>query len=441
MGKYRTIMLYFMMPLVLLLGCKEEQTGDMLNNNAKNNESDDFLKEEVTLTIMMWDNWGQGFEENVKNVIEEEFPNIKIENIGGDTYDKESIEEALTAGIVPDIIFSQRQSFVESLEEFELGYDMTELIEKHNFDISRYDPEHLDEWRSWTDGELWLLPFMADRYALHYNKEIFDLFGVDYPTDGMTWPEVIDLAKEVTGERDGVQYQGLQIAGGGHLALTQVMGDEQLIDPETDEVLWVDNPYVKDYLEMIEEVNSIPGNVLPEESDAWIEDQTLAMQTLWLNLHTPENLDFDIVTFPQWEEAPNIGPLAGGWALGITKPSENKDAAMIALKHLYSDEYIGNIGDSPLHAPFPHLFTEDVDLDDLLGWELMEKFRGKNLEALFKLKPTGGPRFRSKYDLGAINQIQSLEEDFLESGLDVNTFLREIKEKEEIRIMEEKGMK
>lgn len=437
---------------IVLVGCQSsDSSGKKRNENngttQTNNESavneyvdENILDEEATITFMMWDDWGQGFEENIKNVVEEQYPNITIENIGGDTGNKDWIEDALTADIIPDIIFAHRQYHVKLLEEYRLGYDMTDLLEKHQFDLSRYEEEHLEEWKSWTQGEVWLLPFMADRYALHYNKDIFDAFGVEYPRDGMTWSEVIELAMEVTGEHNGIQYQGLDVAGGGHLAMTQIIGRNQLIDPETDEVLWVDDPYVKEYLEMLDRIRSIPGNEMPEEGDPWVDTMTVAMRTLWLDMHTPEELNFDIVTYPEWEDAPGIGPMYGGWAFGITEPSENKDVAMAVLKFLYEDENIIGLGESPIHAPFNHLFLGDVDYDQHLQAERLQRFQGKNLDALYKMKPAGGPEYRSEFDVGAFTQIEHLNGEFYESDLDVNSFLRELKEKEEIRILEEKGM-
>lgn len=47
--------------------------------------------------------------------------------------------------------------------------------------------------------------------ALFYNIDLFDQFGVPYPENGMDWPEIIDLARKLTLERDGVNYKGLSM--------------------------------------------------------------------------------------------------------------------------------------------------------------------------------------------------------------------------------------
>lgn len=61
----------------------------------------------------------------------------------------------------------------------------------------------------------------------------------------------------------------------------------------------------------------------------------------------------------------------------------------------------------------------------------------KNLEALSELDPAEAPNIRSKYDSGVADVMSSMIYDYLDSGQDTNTFLREIREQEETRVLEE----
>src|SRR5690625_3651660 len=100
--------------MVVLIGCAGARDADGNNNEKENNRNDNnnaneieyvddsILDEETTVTFMMWDDWGQGFEENIREKVEDAYPNITIENIGGDTGNKDWIEDALTADIIPD---------------------------------------------------------------------------------------------------------------------------------------------------------------------------------------------------------------------------------------------------------------------------------------------------------------------------------------------------
>lgn len=428
------------------MGCNSD-TNDEVNGNSEVNNNDinndSYIEEDpdpITLTIMMWDDWGQDFEKHIVEAVEDEFPHITLNSVGGDTGNKERIEDEIAEGTVPDIIFAHRQYHVPLLREYGLAFDMTDLLEKHAFDLSRYETAHLEEWKAWTGGEIWLLPFMRDIYGLLYNKDIFDLFGVEYPTDDMTWDEILNMAAELTGIRDDRQYIGIDLRSHNHVYLTQVIGDSQLIDPETDEVLWTEDESVKKWLEMVERTYQMPEETLEHNSyHYWVEERTLALLPLWLERGTPEDLNVDIAVFPEWQEAPGVGPMAGGWAFGITEPSEHKDAAMEVLKFLYEDENIVHLGESPIHAPFDHLY-KDYDFDEALAHnELFEPFIGTNVEALYELSSPSGPEYRSEYDDGAFQVIENLGNDFIDSGLDINSFLRELKEEEEIRIKDEKA--
>ncbi len=57
-------------------------------------------------------------------------------------------------------------------------------------------------------GKLMSLPLYGGTRALLYNKEIFDFFGVAYPTEGMNHADLLEMAKKLTGEMNGKQVYG-----------------------------------------------------------------------------------------------------------------------------------------------------------------------------------------------------------------------------------------
>lgn len=416
------------------------------NNGAENSGSDDKPNEEKEdVTLLFYASAAIGdFEGYWKPLIEEKLPHITVEYMEGNMAHANHVEELIAGGVVPDIVFGSTSESALTLKQFELGYDLTELIEKNDFDLSRFNQEHLDNWTAWSDGEIWFLPFMKDIFALHYNKDVFDLFGVPYPTDDMTWEEVIELSKKVTGERNGVQYRGLHVADMGLTALSQVTGDLNLIDPETEEVLWTEDQRLVKLLDMVEEVHTIPGNEFPNVPSeispfgAFLEG-TLAMLPRWFVFPTEEDgINWDIVTFPQWEENLGVGPAAEGWALAITDTSEHKEEAFEVLELLYSDEHIMDLASTPLHVPYDHLLESGAALEHL-NEEDHGHFMDKNLEALSKLTSASAPAKRSEYDIGAFQTISKIAYAYLDSGKDMNTFLREIREQEEVRVKEETG--
>ncbi|CAH8248157.1 extracellular solute-binding protein [Paenibacillus melissococcoides] len=107
------------------------------------------------------------------------------------------------------------------------GYDMLKELDM----LEPLDPDGA--------GLLYGMPIEGTQRALYYNKAILDKFGVDYPRDGMTWDEILDLAKQVTAERDGVKYKGLSF---GHYSIPLTQFGVNGTDPETGEVLFTKEP-------------------------------------------------------------------------------------------------------------------------------------------------------------------------------------------------------
>lgn len=409
--------------LTLSTGCfsgSKKQTSETSGEN-----------EPVTLTIRFGED--KDFIEAFIEPAEEEFEHIDFELVDGE------LEELIAGGTVPDILFHWGLEEYDHISFYELNYDLTELIEKANFDLSRFDENHLDEWRAQSpEHELWGLPNRNYRHQLVYNKEIFDRFGEEYPTDGMNWDEVIDLAKRVTGEIDGTEYQGLYMPNPGHITWTA--GD--LFDPETDEPLWTENDEVREYFEMYREAYSIPGNPhIPEhwEEGGWpelFEQGRLAMVPTWEFHPAPEaNIDWDLVTYP----GPNNDTPGRGWGMSITAPSEHKEEAMEVFKFWFSDEQLlNNTFLGPITIPYQHLYDEGIAQERILE-QLGDIYEGKNLDALFQTEVAEPKSGISEYESDEL-LFEALKE-YATENIDLNTLMREKYEEEGARIANEKEQK
>lgn len=425
--------LFFTLMLVIA-GCSSNGGKKEVTNNGSNNNGVTGEKDPITLKIHF------GKDENFINSYikpaEEKFPHITFEHVEG------SYEELIAAKNIPDILFHWNKGGYNEVEEYELNYDMAELIEKSGFDISRFDENHLAEWKSASpNGELWALPISTSRFALLYNKDIFDTFGVAYPSDNMTWSEVVSLAEKVTGERNGTEYQGLYMPK--HEApIFWTAGN--LIDPETDEPTWMNNQIIRDYFELYKKAYSIHGNpYIPEhwEEDGWpvlFESGKLAMVAQFFGIPNPEaSVNWDIATYPE----PEKGVPSRGWAMGISETSEYKDEIMEVFKFWFSDEQIlaNTFIRGPLWVPFQHLHDNGLAQEEALERE-GDIWTGKNLDALTSLPVATPPEKVSKYESPGFIE-EALYEYVNGEETDLNTLLRQKNEEEVIRIADEKGKK
>lgn len=152
--------------------------------------------------------------------------------------------------------------------------------------MDRFAPVTIDALKNFGDdsGKFYGLPFVRNNAVLYYNKDLFDKFGVDYPEDGMSWDEVIEISRKMTRTDEGVDYSGLHAHGymelGGQMELP-------FVDPEKRESLIEKN--FEDWKYVFETLGKIyahdPNKQLGSgrNREAFLKDRTLAMWPDWTN--------------------------------------------------------------------------------------------------------------------------------------------------------------
>ncbi len=129
-------------------------------------------------------------------MLDESYPHITLELVEHfDVSDTDSVEEAILTNSVPDLFNILPAIHSHHLYNFELDNDLSDMIEQFDFDLSRLDQGTVESIRNFSrNGGILGLPKvrawgLPQAGVMTYNKDIFDLFGAPYPTDGMTWDE------------------------------------------------------------------------------------------------------------------------------------------------------------------------------------------------------------------------------------------------------------
>ncbi|WP_170220276.1 ABC transporter substrate-binding protein [Paenibacillus anaericanus] len=94
----------------------------------------------------------------------------------------------------PDVLLLSFAKYGEYLDEGKL-YDLNNVITDEAFKLENMNQDVIDFVRKRGRGKLYGLPPYFNNQALFYNKDMFDKYNIPYPTDGMTWEEVLQLAK------------------------------------------------------------------------------------------------------------------------------------------------------------------------------------------------------------------------------------------------------
>lgn len=421
-----------MFMLFFLIACSAKTNSDNLDEVAAEPDSSEpeeeevVEKEPVTVTVLV--HWTEEmFNERFKEPIEAAFDHITLEQIQG-SETKEELEDLFAKGIYPDILFEVSH---EDLEYLDLQYDLDELIEKHAYDVDHIQPVFLDSIRAKDkDGRLLGFPYEVIYRALFYNKDIFEKFGQEYPSDDMSWEEAIALGKKLTGEIDGVNYRGLDI-GNPDIPLTQLSVNKT--DPETGEVL-LDQPEFSKYMTLMDEIVDA-GEGDNEDffrgGGRFAEDQTTAMLVEFVQgvnwWKDAPGLDFDIAAVPYWSDNPRVNHRVDNLIpLSIAPYSEVKDAAFEVITYFTEAEYQQWASRNGLGPVSTNVEIQDEFFHDY------ESARDQNTSAVFAHPHAAPPEMISRWD----SFVDMKVADYAETNVDRNEWLREIAE-ESTTIIEE----
>lgn len=369
------------------------------------------------------------FEAMIAGPIHAKYPNVTIERI---TPAATTTPEEVLSTHVPDIIFGSVQQRVIRTGVYQ---DLRELIKKHNFDESRLKPIGYDYIKDITKGKgdaVLALPFNINQHVMYYNKDIFDKFGVPYPTEKqLTWDEAVELGTKLTRTENGVNYVGLVVDN--LTGLSKSLGLPYL-DRETGQAA-LDTPEWLRVFELYKRILEIPGYITPDGTWNWtrdhfMKDQNVAIRVSWLaNMVGPlEELRQQGVEF-NWDiaPAPNFSDQLGTTreaqihSIAINSQSPHQDEAFQVIAEILSGEGQRIIAKN---GRVPSIINPELEKD--YGTEI-PVLQGKTVQNVF----IGEPRqehYIHPYESSISIRLTEAAEDLAIHGLDVNSAIRKATE-------------
>jgi len=361
--------------------------------------------------------------------IHKKYPNVTIERITPAA--TTTPEEVLTTH-TPDIIYSTSTTH-QKIVRTGAYEDLRGLIDKYQFDTARVKPilwNYIKELGK--SDEIYAIPFNSNQHVLYYNKDIFDKFGVEYPTnEQQTWDQVLELAKRLTRTENGVHYVGLSVDN--LTGLAKGLG-LPYVDRETGNAA-LDTPEWRRIFELNKEIFEIPGYVSPEGvweygRDPFMKDQTVAMRVTWLaNMVGPleelrqQGIEFnwDIAPAPNFPDQLGKTREAQIHSLSVNSQSKHKDEAFQAIAEILTDEgqrILSRNGRVPAITN-PELEKEyGIDIPVLQGKTVQNVFVGQPLQE----------HYFHPYEQEIAPRLTEAAEDLAINGLDVNSAIRKATE-------------
>ena len=181
------------------------EADDTADEPADETEEEDVAEEaaipgDVTeLTFAMWDEGQMPVFQDILNEFETQNPDITVELqlVPWSQY-WINLDAALGAGTAADVFWMN--SFLPRYAEAGLLSSLDEFIARDGIDMNDYVASTLR--LTSHNGTQYAMPKGLDTVVVVYNREMFETYGVDTPSEGWTWDDMISIAEELRANMD-----------------------------------------------------------------------------------------------------------------------------------------------------------------------------------------------------------------------------------------------
>jgi len=372
--------------------------------------------EPATIKVMFWND--QSFQQDYGMLFSALHPEIeivvadttKIRVSGNDDYDAKW--EEFVREEKPDVLMLSQDQYEKFAADGRL-VSLESYMTRDKLDAEGFIPGLIDMLRETGDGELYGLAPHFSSQAIYYNKDLFDRFGIDYPTDKMSWEELLNLAARFPtdgSEEDRIYglslgYMGDLFQFGQRIGMSMGL---RLVNPADKRLLVDSESWVRVY-EMAHKAlqsgtihrddrSGFSGNY--EEyllsipfiggKAAMVIEGTFLMQQIREAADViPDKAvkNWDLVTVPVDPSNPDYSHDASvSYIFAINAESANRDAAWAFIRYIHSDEY-ARVRSKTFNGQFP------------VRTKYIRDEEGRNMAAFYALKPSGADLYAGVEDL------------------------------------------
>lgn len=409
---------------------QEEQTGQTANksqaaaDSAKQGEYKGGPADLLVLDVNSGTTDEQ-FQKFFVEPIKAKYPEIHL------TETRDPLDKLIAAGTFPDIVLVSNAALATILEA-DIPEDLTPMIKTYNVNLGQLEPAVVQQVQKLGDQKAFYgMPFAMNYGAMVYNQDIFDKFGVPYPKDVMTYEELLELGKKLTRTDGGTNYIGVMPPD-----LRQMYWQHGIpvFNKATGKASLTSDEHVKVF-SLLRQFYSIPGYMQNGQysysTDLFFKEQRMAMYPNWIaafitfftSAGTKDAFKWDLTAHPGYSDRPGFGKEVDFHMAVVNKAGKHKEAAYQVVLSLLSEDV-----QTKLSRAGRLSVLKNDEIRKQFGAD-SNLFQGKNLQAIFKVKPSPLPE-ASKYD-PKINALLTGEvvKNVMVGGMDINTALRNGEEK------------
>ncbi|MFD2115820.1 ABC transporter substrate-binding protein [Paenibacillus yanchengensis] len=378
-------------PIFLLL------SATLFGCTVTSEQEKDYSSQEIT--IYASESEEQFFYQSYGNLILEHFPGLEIRVITPpyEMLGQTNVEEIKKHA--PDLIVSYTNDYKELVADSYLS-SIDNLIKKDSFDIDKYSNSMISYLRD-ESGVLYGLSPDAYISGIFYNKDLINHIGLDHPTNGMDWFELLQLATRFTNGIAGFENSSNP---SGLLMNIAATNGWYFIDKEMNEITFEIGEWEKAIQTIVDlyDANSFvkgSGDLFFQGKSALYEGNLSYVTKL---LDTNE-FTWGVITQPVNTNSRNVSQSVGfNRVLSIPTESTHRELAWDIMKVLMSEEAAEHYEDNQLSTTISTLKTH------------MYNYKGINLEAFWEQSINSSPNIlNDELTREFINEFYSLLDDSL----------------------------
>jgi len=375
--------------------------------------------EPVTLKVMHWNE--QSFNSEYGMLYYALNPNVEFEVVSTNKIQVSEIEsseeyekkfEQFIQDEKPDILMLNQEQYEKFAADGRL-VSLESYLTRDKLDLEGFIPGLIDLMREKGGGELYGLTPNFYSQAIYYNKDLFDRYNIEYPTDKMSWEEVLNLAGRFpTDGSDEDRIYGLRVGYSTDLfQLGLAIGSTsglRMVNPADKRVSIDSESWVNAYETALRAIRSgtlynnenmsfsgsyeeyLLQNPFVSGKVAMAIDGTYLMQQIREAAEViPDKAvkNWDLVTIPVDPANPDYTNNVSFYNIfAIHAESPNRDAAWDFIRYIHSDEY-ARVTSKAFNGQFP-VRTKYIRDDE-----------GRNLAAFYLLEPSGTELYPGFEDL------------------------------------------
>ncbi|WMT41969.1 extracellular solute-binding protein [Paenibacillus sp. D2_2] len=197
MNRWLQVLTVLVVSCLLVVGCKSESKGPI---GPKENQETTTLKVIYHDSELFYKQYGDLFT-TLNNQIQ--FELISDADIYKDMGDKtkEEVYAEFIREEQPDILILDAHQFKNQINDGILT-ELDSLSTRDNYNLDGFVPGLVDQFRELGGGGLYGLTPSFSSKAIFYNKDLFKKNNIELPSDGMSWYDIIDLARSFPTEGD-----------------------------------------------------------------------------------------------------------------------------------------------------------------------------------------------------------------------------------------------